>query len=152
MGPAGELLTNKHPRPAVGLLSAASSQANLCQNQGTRLWRCNLSECLSVSDARLGRSKASHINSSSACSLQCSFVDPTAPTLESTTIQATSEAAHVRCGRLPSLHLFQCLNTAENSTVAKVGPCVLVFVPQNETSKCSISLHIPVQVRALCLS
>lgn len=135
MGPAGEVLTTKHSRPAVDLLSAVSSQDNLCQNQGTRLSRCNPKPCPSASDARLWRSKASHINSS----FTCSFADPTSPqpTLGRglTTFEAASYPTHVRCGRRFGQHLFQWLFTACSPL------CARVLSPKTTLPSC-LSLHV----------
>lgn len=63
-----------------------------CQNQGTRLFGAATSRnAPSASDARLGRSRASHINPSFGCRLHCSSADPTIPKVDSTTLEAISQ-------------------------------------------------------------
>lgn len=86
----------------------------------------------SASDARLGRSKASHINTSFSCRLHCSFADPTTAKLDSTTLEATHQTAHVRCGHSADLHLFQGLYTAQDArhSSESLPLCALIFMPK----------------------
>ena len=128
VGLAGEVLTNKHPRPAAGLLGAASSQANLCQNQGTRLGHLLRLQRQSVSDARLGRSKASHINPGFdlQTAVQLRGLHSPNARLDHCPGHMQGRTREMRPSCRPAL-CFPWLHTARHSAMARACTCVLRY-------------------------